>query len=120
MRAIVVAILLAAASAASADPCTPKLTGKVGLTFKPSHSVAELATWLTSMTCRPVRIAKDVPASALKVTILAPKRYTPKAAVALVTKAIRATGLVVTEKADAFDVVLGPDLPKHCATSARP
>jgi len=84
------------------------------VSFKPDASIADLATYLMSITCKNVVFASDVPRRATKVTIMSPGALRPKQAVKLVVDAIEATGLVVVQKADTITIKLGPGSPRGC------
>jgi type II secretory pathway component PulC len=87
---------------------------KVTLAFKPDSSISDLALWITGTTCKNVVFDGVIAKRALKATIVAPNKYTPKQALQLVVDAIESTGLVVTQKPDTIIIKLGPNMPKGC------
>jgi hypothetical protein len=110
MRALIVLALLA--GHAAADPCKPAAS-PMRLSFKGSHSVAELVAWIGKHTCKQVEVAAGVPQHDLTVAILAPREYTLAQAEKLVVTAIEATGLKVTSQAKKLRVEHGT-VPKDC------
>jgi hypothetical protein len=119
---VVLAICLATSTVRADQPAVPEPyggygcraqapTSKVGLAFSPDSTVASYAAWISATTCKAVVFDSNVGKYRLKATIVAPNRYTAKAALELVIDAIEVTGLVVTPKADSYVIKLGPNAP---------
>ncbi|MEO8702221.1 MAG: hypothetical protein ABI867_19410, partial [Kofleriaceae bacterium] len=113
-------ILLAASSsiAAADDPTyachAPAADTKLALSFRPDISIGDLTAWITGVTCKNIVYDATIAKRAIKVTIVAPNKYTPKQALELVIDAIESTGLVVVQKPDTLVIKLGPGMPKAC------
>ena len=110
--------LAALASPAAADPdyaCkVPDAGTKITVTMRPETSLQDLATWVTSFTCKNVVFSADVAKHATRVTVVSSKPMTPKQAVQLFVDAVESTGLVVVQKPDTFVIKLGKDMPRSC------
>ncbi|MBL0215005.1 MAG: hypothetical protein IPQ07_14105 [Myxococcales bacterium] len=92
----------------------PAPSAKLTVSFKPEASLVDLATWVTSFTCKNVVFSADVAKRATKVTVVSAKAMTPKQALELFVDAVEATGMVVTVKRDTILIKLGPSMPKSC------
>lgn len=92
---------------------------KLSLSFKPDSTLEDLALWVSGFTCKRVDFDPSIPAQATTANLIVSARVTPRQAVQLFVDAVESTGLVVTEKADAFDVKPGPRW-SHCAGAAAP
>jgi hypothetical protein len=90
---------------------------RLAISFKPDSTLDDLSLWLAGFTCKRVNFDPAIPTQATTVNLIVSARVTPKQASQLFVDAVESTGLVVTEKADAFDVKPGPRW-SHCATAA--
>jgi hypothetical protein len=112
LRSSLLLALCLAPSIARGD-CQPAAAStKLALSYNRETTIGEFATWIGTTTCKAVVFDASVGKDRLKATIVAPNRYTPKEALALVIEAIHATGLVVEEKPDSFTIKGGPNMPK--------
>ena len=92
----------------------PAADAKLAISRKPDSSLAELALWVTGLTCKRVDFDAGIPRGATTVTAIVPAQVTPKQAVQVFVDAVDAAGLTIVEKADAFAVGLGPRSPRGC------
>jgi hypothetical protein len=95
----------------------PAADAMLTISFKPDTSLDDLATWVSAFTCKPVRFDPAIGTGATMVNLIVSAQVTPKQATRLFLDAVESTGLVVTEKADGFDVKPGPRW-SHCPTAA--
>lgn len=98
----------------------PAPSAKLRVSFKPNASLVDLATWVTSFTCKNVVFSTDVAKRATKVTVVSAKAMTPKQALELFVDAVEATGMVVTIKRQTITINLGPGIPKSCPDLVEP
>jgi hypothetical protein len=104
---------------AGAGTCVkPAADAKLSLSFKPDTSLDDLAVWIAGFTCKRVSFDPSIATQATMVSLIVPAKVTPRQATRLFVDAVLATGLAVTEKADAFEVKPGPRW-AHCKTAAR-
>jgi len=92
----------------------PPASAKLTVSFRPDSSLVDLATWVTSFTCKNVVFDADVAKRATRVTVVSAKAMTPRQALQLFVDAVEATGMVVTQKPDTIIIKLGPNMPKGC------
>jgi hypothetical protein len=92
----------------------PAADSKITAEFKHEISIAELATWMIGITCKPVVFDSGVAQHLVKVDILSPKPMTPKQAVQLFIDAVGSTGLVVDVKPDTIVIKRNPKMPQGC------
>jgi len=93
-------------------PVAPSAQLEVSL--RPDTSVADLAAWVTSFTCKNVVFSSGIAKRATKVTVIAPTTMTARQAVKLFVDALEAADLLVTVKTDTFVVKPGPKTPASC------
>jgi hypothetical protein len=92
---------------------------KISVSFAPETSLQDLATWTMGFTCKNIVIDAEAVRYGAKVTIMAPKPMTPKAALELFKDAVESTGLVVQIKKDTIVVKLGKNTPlRSCVADA--
>jgi hypothetical protein len=87
---------------------------QISAEFQPDTSIKDLVTWVMGFSCKNVVIATDAIHHASKLTVVAPKKLTPKQAMQLFVTTAEAAGLVVTQKPDTLIVKLGPKVPRSC------
>jgi hypothetical protein len=119
---LVAAIVCSSAVAHAEDRYTCKEAppnSQLVVSFKPEVSLQDLVAWTMGFSCKNIVIAPDVAKHATRLTIVAPKKLTPKQALQLFVDAVEATGLVVTVKPDTIVIKLGPNMPKGCPDVAQ-
>jgi hypothetical protein len=67
----------------------------VKLNLKPETSVADLVSWIASITCKPFIVPSTTGAESKKVTIVSPELITPEEAYRLFVNALDSVGLTV-------------------------
>jgi hypothetical protein len=92
---------------------------QLSVTFKPETELKDLITWTMGFQCRNVVVAADVVKHAPKVTLIAPKKLTPKQALDLFVDAVESIGLVATVKADTIVIKPGPTGWRGCSDVAQ-
>jgi hypothetical protein len=120
--ALVSCLVSSTIARADDDPlyiCKPSpANAQLSVTFKPETELKDLITWTMGFQCRNVVVAADVLKHAPKVTLLAPKKLTPKQALDLFVDAVESIGLVATIKPDTIVIKPGPTGWRGCSDVA--
>jgi hypothetical protein len=95
----------------------PAATAQISAQFQPNTTIQDLVIWVMGFSCKNVVIASD--ARHATVTVVAPKKLTPKQAMQLFVDSVEATGHVVTIKTDTIVIKLGPNMTKNCPGVAQ-
>jgi general secretion pathway protein C len=123
MTRVLLALTMCSSTIASADvaiKCHEAAPNtQIAVSFKPETSIQDLVYWVAGFSCKSVVIAPGVAKHATKVTLLAPRKMTPKQALQLFVDAVESTGLVVTQKPETLVIQPGPSTPKNCPDIAQ-
>jgi general secretion pathway protein C len=119
MRLIVLAmVVLPRLAHADCHPVADDV--KIHPSFKPETSLAELATWITGITCKNVVFDSALATRTIKVSILASNEMTAKQALQLFVDSLDAVGLSASASADSYVVKVKDGCGSGLAVSLPP